>query len=116
MTLDAMLRRHDAGDYYIHHWTGFCKPAVSARQAARNITERMNETLIRLAKTDAVSDGFVVMVHGAKRFVEDLWHLPPGEFEKLQNLHDEDLMNRVPYTPADAWLAREGRNLRFENR
>ena len=42
--------------------------------------------------------------------------LKPAEFEKLQKLDDEYLMNRVPYTPADAWLAQEGRTLRFEKR
>jgi len=113
--LEQMLKRHDKGDYYIHHWTGFCKPSVSARQAARKIAARMNETLRRLANEGEPPEGFIEMCRMAKFFIADLQLLLPAEFEKLQKLIDEELMNRVPYTPTDTWLAAEGRILRFEN-
>lgn len=105
MTVETMLKRHDAGDYYIHHWTGFIKSSVTAKQSGRKIANRMNDTLRRIAKEGDVPEGFVLMAHMAKRFIADLEELAPAEFEKLQNLYDEDLMNRVPYQPDDPFLA-----------
>lgn len=116
MTVEQILARHDAGDYLIHHWTGFFKKsAVTGKQACRRIKAQMEE-VIRAADAEGISVvGLQLMSAEANRFIADLWELPALEFEKLRQLDDEELMNRAPYTPGPMapWLAKEGRSLRF---
>jgi len=116
MNLEKMLERHDENLYLIHHWTGFCKPAVTAKQAARKIQAQMEE-VIQVATNEGQSvEGLKRMAFMANRFIADLWELPAPDFEKLRKLKDEELMNRAPYTPGlmAPWLSKEGRNLRFQ--
>jgi len=116
MNLEKMLERHDENIYLIHHWTGFVKPSITAKQAARKIKLQMEEVIQVAVDDGRPVDGLLNMSAMANLFIADLWKLSPWEFEKLKKLNDEELMNRVPYTPGlmAPWLAREGRNLRFE--
>lgn len=116
MTVEKMLQHHDDEKYLIHHWTGFVKPSVTAKQAARKIKAQMGEVIQAALDEGQPIEGLMRMSMEANRFIADLLNLPPDEFEKLRKLNDEELMNRVPYTPGfmAPWLSKEGRNLRFK--
>lgn len=109
MNLEKMLERHDAGEYQVHHWTGFCKPSVTAKQAARRINAQMTEVVQLAASEGRATNGLMLMSMQANRFIADLWELSPAEFEKLRKLNDTDLITRGPLELGGMapWLAQE---------
>lgn len=106
MNLERMLKRHDAGDYFIHHWIGIIRGCVTARQACRRIERRMTETALTASEDPRAKDGIKKMIIQTNELLADLWVLSAEDFKWLAKIETEELTERAPFDPTGlpAWM------------